>query len=45
MLKIVCFFKMGVGILSFVVLKGGRDDFCFFYILILKIVYDMNYRV
>lgn len=44
-LKTVCFFKMGIGILSFAALKGGRDDPCFLHILTLKTVYDMNYRV
>lgn len=39
------FFKMGIGILSFAALKGGRDDPCFLHILTLKTVYDMNYRV
>lgn len=39
------FFKMGIGILSFAALNGGRDDPCFLHILTLKIVYDMNYRV
>lgn len=39
------FFKMGIGILSFAALKGGRDDPCFLHILTLKTVYDMNYRI